>query len=100
MACSAASSVVRSFTSIPAEGHDHFCAGLIVPEVAVIIRLRVRSFAVVEAMELAGEVVKGSHSLAQPLQEGWPGQALLAERLTCCAHGVCRQLPLPVQHVP
>lgn len=68
-----ASRHLRHPTSISAEGHDHFGAGLVLPEVAVLIRLRVGPLTEVEAGQAAGVVVEGAYCLGHALQQGLTG---------------------------
>ena len=54
-------------TPVSAEGHDHLCARLVIPEVAILFAFRVGSLAVIEAGQLTRKIVKGAHSLAKTM---------------------------------
>ena len=90
---------VRHPTSISAEGHDHFGAGLVLPEVAILIRLRVGPLTEVEAGQAAGVVVEGAHRLRHALQQGLAGQPCPVQVGAGCCHRVGWQGTPPIQHV-
>lgn len=86
-------------TSIPAEGHDHLSARLVLPEVAIFIRLRVGPLTEVVARQAARVVVERAHSLGHALQQGFPRKPCPVQVSAGCCHGVGGQGTPPVQHV-